>query len=131
MALEAGVLHPPKLPTTEAREEPIVERYAHYVLGVLFVVYVFNFIDRQILAILLQPIKEDLHASDTAMGFLTGFAFALFYAVGGIPIARAADRRGRSVLIAAGLAVWSAMTAEMNSPIRRTDEGRSSPCVES
>ena len=87
------------------------ERYAHYVLGVLFVVYVFNFIDRQILAILLQPIKQDLHASDTAMGFLTGFAFAIFYAVAGIPIARFADRRGRSIVIAAGLAVWSAMTA--------------------
>ena len=54
--------------------------YAYYVLAVLFVVYVFNFIDRQILSILLQPIKEDLQVSDTAMGFLTGFAFAVFYA---------------------------------------------------
>src|SRR5215470_11067307 len=91
--------------------EPISRRYANYALGLLFVVYVFNFIDRQILAILLQPIKQDLGASDTAMGFLTGFAFALFYAVAGVPIARLADRRGRSALIAAGLAVWSAMTA--------------------
>ena len=61
--------------------------YAYYVLAVLFVVYVFNFIDRQILAILLQPIKEDLQVSDTAMGFLTGFAFAVFYALAGLPLA--------------------------------------------
>ncbi len=87
------------------------DRYANYVLGLLFVVYVFNFVDRQILAILLQPIKQDLQASDTAMGFLTGFAFALFYAVGGIPIARWADRGNRSAIIALGLAIWSAMTA--------------------
>lgn len=51
--------------------------YARYVLGVLFVVYVFNFIDRQVLAILLEPIQQDLGVSDTAMGFLSGFAFAL------------------------------------------------------
>ncbi len=55
-------------------------------------VYVFNFIDRQILSILLQPIKEDLQVSDTAMGFLTGFAFAVFYAIAGLPLARVADR---------------------------------------
>ena len=66
--------------------------YAYYVLGVLFVVYIFNFIDRQILAILLEPIKQDLQISDTALGFLTGFAFAIFYTVAGIPLARLADR---------------------------------------
>ena len=85
--------------------------YARYVLGLLFVVYVFNFIDRQILAILLEPIKADLGVSDTAMGFLTGIAFALFYTVAGIPIARLADRSSRRTVIAVGLAVWSAMTA--------------------
>src|SRR3954471_7983962 len=53
--------------------------YAAYVLAVLFVVTVFNYIDRQILAILLQPIKNDLKISDTALGFLTGFAFVAFY----------------------------------------------------
>jgi len=86
-------------------------RYARYVLGVLFVVYVFNFIDRQILSILLPSIKEDLQVSDTALGFLTGFAFALFYTVAGIPIARFADSGVRRTVIAVGLAVWSAMTA--------------------
>jgi len=82
-----------------------------YVLGVLFVVYVFNFVDRYILSVLLQPIKEDLGVSDTAMGLLTGFAFALFYTLAGLPIARWADRGTRRSIIALGLAVWSAMTA--------------------
>lgn len=90
---------------------PISPGYARYVLGVLFVVYVFNFVDRQILSILLQPIKEELQVSDTAMGFLTGIAFALFYTVAGIPIARWADTGTRRSVIALGLAIWSAMTA--------------------
>ena len=77
----------------------------------LFVLTVFNFIDRQILAILLQPIKEDLQVSDTAMGFLTGFAFAAFYTFAGLPLARLADRWVRRSLIAISLATWSLMTA--------------------
>jgi MFS family permease len=85
--------------------------YSNYVLFVLFLVYVFNFIDRQILSILIDPIKAELGASDTQMGFLTGFAFAVFYTVAGIPIARWADHGVRRNLIAVGLAVWSAMTA--------------------
>jgi predicted MFS family arabinose efflux permease len=92
-------------------QEPLRPAYARYVLGLLFVVYVLNFVDRQILAILLDPIKQDLGVSDTAMGFLTGFAFAAFYTVAGIPIARLADRGSRRTVIAVGLAVWSAMTA--------------------
>jgi MFS family permease len=89
----------------------ITPAYARYVLALLFVAYVFNFVDRQILAILLQPIKEELLVSDTAMGLLTGIAFALFYTVAGIPIARLADRRSRRTIIAVGLTAWSAMTA--------------------
>jgi MFS family permease len=89
----------------------IAPAYARYVLALLFVAYVFNFIDRQILAILLQPVKEELRVSDTAMGLLTGIAFALFYTCAGIPIARLADRRSRRTIVAVGLAVWSAMTA--------------------
>ncbi|HKA54454.1 MAG TPA: MFS transporter, partial [Candidatus Binatia bacterium] len=85
--------------------------YAYYVLGVLFLVTIFNFIDRQILAILLQPIKEDLKISDTALGFLTGFAFAAFYTFAGLPLARVADRWVRRSLIALSLAAWSVMTA--------------------
>ncbi len=76
---------------------PAVRNYA---LGVLVVVYTFNFIDRQILSILLEPIKQDLGLSDTALGMLTGFAFALFYATLGIPIARLADRGNRRNIIA-------------------------------
>ena len=83
----------------------------NYALGVLVVVYTFNFIDRQILSILLEPIKQDLALSDSALGMLTGFAFALFYATLGIPIARFADRSNRRNLIAWALAIWSAMTA--------------------
>ncbi len=82
-----------------------------YALSVLVVVYTFNFIDRQILSILIEPIKLELGLSDTQMGMLTGFAFALFYATLGIPIARLADRGNRRNLISAALAIWSAMTA--------------------
>lgn len=85
--------------------------YAYYVLGVLFVVYIFNFIDRQILAILLEPIKKDLQISDTALGFLTGFGFAVFYTCAGLPLARLADRWVRRSLIAISLVIWSLLTA--------------------
>lgn len=96
-----------KSPTDPQR----VGGYSYYVLGLLFVVYVVNFIDRQVLAILLDPIKQDLGVSDTAMGFLTGFAFALFYSVAGLPLARWADSGVRRNIIALGLALWSLMTA--------------------
>lgn len=83
----------------------------NYTLGVLVVVYTFNFIDRQILSILMEAIKLDLGLSDQALGFLAGFAFAAFYAVMGIPIAMWADRGNRRNLIALSLAIWSLMTA--------------------
>jgi MFS family permease len=85
--------------------------YAGYVLAVLFLVYVFNFIDRQVLAILIEPIRQDLGVSDTAMGFLAGFAFALFYTAAGIPIARWADTGSRRTVIGVSLVLWSGMTA--------------------
>lgn len=82
-------------------------------LWILLVVYIFNFIDRQIVNILAEPIARDLGLSDTQIGLMTGLAFALFYTVLGIPIARFADRptTHRPRLIAVALAVWSAMTA--------------------
>lgn len=100
-------------PINRSVEEPSVFSPAarQYALGVLVVVYTFNFIDRQILSILLEPIKQDLGLSDSALGLLTGFAFALFYATLGIPIARYADKGNRRNLIALALAIWSAMTA--------------------
>jgi sugar phosphate permease len=85
--------------------------YRRYALGLLFVVYVFNFVDRQILSILLEPIRQDIELSDTQLGFLGGIAFALFYATAGIPIARWADTGSRRTIIALGIAVWSGMTA--------------------
>lgn len=82
-------------------------------LWILLIVYIFNFLDRQIVNILAEPIARDLKLSDTQIGLMTGLAFALFYAVLGLPIARYADKpttnRGR--LIAKALAVWSLMTA--------------------
>ncbi len=82
-----------------------------YVLGILVVVYVFNFVDRQILSILLEPIKLDLELSDTELGFLSGVAFAIFYATLGMPIARIADKTSRTNVIAVCLSLWSLMTA--------------------
>ena len=70
-----------------------------YVLGILLVVYTFNFIDRQILSILLESIKRDLALTDQALGFLAGFAFAAFYATLGIPMALWAYRGNRRILI--------------------------------
>ncbi|MGD8829002.1 MAG: MFS transporter [Pseudomonadales bacterium] len=85
--------------------------YAHYVLLVLVIVYVFNFIDRNILSILAEDIKSDLGITDAQMGFLYGTVFAVFYAVFGIPLARFADVWVRRSLISLGLMFWSLMTA--------------------
>lgn len=85
--------------------------YTTYAMALLVLVYIFNFIDRQILAILIQPIKEDLQVSDTALGFLTGTAFALFYVTMGLPIARLADRMSRRTIISVAVGLWSLMTA--------------------
>ena len=91
-------------------EDTISPGYANYVLGLLLAVNVINYIDRQVLSIFIGPIKAEFAVSDTSMGFLVGFAFALFYTVAGIPIARWADRGIRRNIIALGLALWSAMT---------------------
>ena len=87
------------------------ERYAKYVLAVLLIVYVFNFIDRQIISILAEEIKADLGISDADIGFLYGTAFAVFYAVFGIPLGKLADTWSRKSLISLGLGFWSLMTA--------------------
>ncbi len=97
--------------TADARPGPASPAYANYVLGLLFVAYVFNFVDRQILGILLESIKRDLALSDTVMGLLTGPAFAVFYSTLGLPIARLADVWVRRTVIALGLFLWSGMTA--------------------
>lgn len=99
--------------SAEAREvSPArVGAYAWYALSVLVLVYVVNFIDRQILSILVGDIKRDLGVSDAQIGFLYGTAFAVFYALFGIPLGRLADSWHRGRLMAIGLALWSSMTA--------------------
>jgi predicted MFS family arabinose efflux permease len=86
-------------------------RYAWYMVAVLCIAYTLSFVDRMILALLVEPIKRDLGVTDTQIGLLHGFAFAIFYTTLGLPIARLADRTDRRRLIAIGVAFWSAMTA--------------------
>ncbi|HXC10501.1 MAG TPA: MFS transporter [Steroidobacteraceae bacterium] len=95
--------------TTRAGTAPLA--YRSYVLIVLVLVYTFNFIDRQIVGILAVPIKSELHLSDSQLGLMGGLAFALFYTLLGIPIARLADRVNRTGIMTAALALWSLMTA--------------------
>lgn len=91
--------------------EPKASGYSWYVLSVLVVVYILNFIDRQIVSILAVDIKRDLNLTDADMGFLMGAAFAVFYALFGIPLGRLADNWNRIKLLSVGLALWSTMTA--------------------
>jgi predicted MFS family arabinose efflux permease len=101
--------------TPAARVAPPAQRVTseRMLLWTLLFVYIFNFLDRQIVTILAEPIKRDLGLSDTQLGLMTGLAFALFYAVLGIPIARYADRptSNRVGLISISLVLWSGMTA--------------------
>ncbi len=85
--------------------------YRYYVLALLTLVYTFNFIDRQLLAILQESIKAELLLSDSQLGLLTGFAFAIFYVTAGIPIARWADNANRRNIVALAIGTWSFMTA--------------------
>jgi len=95
-----------------ADEPPYPNRaYAWYVVAVLVVAYTFSFIDRQILSLLVVPIRRDLGISDTQMSLLIGFAFALFYTICGLPIGRLVDVQHRIRIIAIGIAFWSVMTA--------------------
>lgn len=94
-----------------ADRAPVSSGARHLALFLLIVVYTLNFIDRQILSILKEPIAADLHLSDTDLGLLGGFAFALFYSVLAIPAAWLADRFSRVWIITAGLTLWSGFTA--------------------
>jgi predicted MFS family arabinose efflux permease len=87
------------------------QRSASLVLALLLIAYIFNFLDRQILGILGPSIQADLHLSNAEFGAIGGTAFALLYAVLGIPLAFLADRTSRSAVVAGSLAVWSAFTA--------------------
>lgn len=89
----------------------VSSQYRNYVLAMLTLVYVFNFIDRQVLVILQESIKRELHLSDTQLGLLSGFTFAIFYVTLGIPIARLADKTNRRNTVAVSMSLWSIMTA--------------------
>ena len=100
---------PPVAPARAA--DPAATGYAWYVLCVLIVAYTLAYVDRTVLTLMVAPIKKSLHLSDVEISLLHGLAFALFYTVLGIPIARLADRHRRTKIIAAGIVIWSAMTA--------------------
>ena len=85
--------------------------YGWYIVFLCMVAYIFSFIDRQVIALLIQPIRADLDISDTQFSLLHGLAFAIFYALMGLPIARFADTRSRPAIIAVGIIVWSIATA--------------------
>jgi MFS family permease len=85
--------------------------YAWYVVGVLTLAYIFSFIDRQVLNLMVGPIQKDLGIGDLQMSLLMGPSFAVFYTLFGIPLGRLADTRSRRAIISAGIAVWSVMTA--------------------
>ncbi len=103
----AGAGVAPTAPAADAK----ADRYSYYVLMILTIVYTFNFIDRQIIAILSPAIKEDLGLSDSMLGLLKGMAFAVLYTTLGIPIAWLADRWNRVSIVSISLAVWSGFTA--------------------
>jgi MFS family permease len=84
--------------------------YPYLVLGVLLVVYVLNYLDRQLVSILAEPIKADLGLSDTQLGLVTGFMFALFYTTFGVPVAWLADRARRTTIVAVACGLWSLFT---------------------
>lgn len=98
----------PENTTGESYDRP---SYRKYVLFMLMLVYMLNFVDRQLIVILQESIKADLGFSDTQLGIMSGFGFALFYVLFSIPIARLADHGNRRNIIAASLALWSLMTA--------------------
>ena len=103
--------------TTTAVSEPIETRhgtamlYPWYVVSVLMLAQTCSFIDRMIMGLLVEPVRATFGISDTQYSLLAGFAFSLFYALMGLPLARIADSKSRRALIAAGILVWSVMTA--------------------
>lgn len=110
-ATEASATDPTGAATPPPAPAAVSPGYARYALTLLLVIYILNFLDRQIVNILAEPIKNDLGLADWQLGLMSGFAFAVFYCVLGIPIARFAETRSRPAIIGASVAVWSAFTA--------------------
>lgn len=108
--LKIAVIHLQN-PPRDLNDRDYSPGYKRFVLVMLTLVYAFNFIDRQILVILQEPIKADMNLSDAQLGLLSGFTFAIIYVTAGIPIAFWADRGNRRNIVALALTVWSGMTA--------------------
>lgn len=98
-------------PTPLSSFNSVSRGYRIYVLALLTVVFIINFIDRQVLSVLIEPIKREMQLTDTQLGLLSGLAFALFYVTFAVPIARLADRKSRRNLITVCMILWSSMTA--------------------
>jgi len=96
--------------SSQGARPAITKVYSIYVVALLLIAYTLSFIDRQILSLLVGPIKQDMSISDTEMSFLLGMSFALFYTIMGLPLGRLADTKDRPYLIALGISVWSFMT---------------------
>ncbi|OWL89206.1 spinster family MFS transporter [Halopseudomonas aestusnigri] len=97
-------------PRTSVPHAPVVTWRTHYALFMLAIIYIFNYIDRLVVSILIEPIKLEFGVSDTLIGLLSGVAFALFYTVFGLPFSRLADRFGRKPVVALACIAWSVMT---------------------
>ena len=95
----------------EVVARPVSPARAWWSVFVFTVALMLNFLDRQVMTLLVTPIKRDLHLSDTQMSLLIGFTFALFYVIVGLPLSRLVDRGTRKYVVGAGIAVWSVMTA--------------------
>jgi MFS family permease len=110
-AVSSGVDSGSAPTAAEAEAQPFSKGYTNYVMWLLLGIYIINFLDRQVLNILIEDIKLELKLTDTQMGLLGGLAFAIFYTFLGIPIARLAERKNRAVIIGSSVAVWSGFTA--------------------
>ncbi|MBW2370102.1 MAG: MFS transporter, partial [Deltaproteobacteria bacterium] len=100
-----------KINSITENNSPYSKAYLRYALGLLFVVTLFNYTDRFVLSILIDPIQKDTGLSDSQMGLLTGIAFAFVYATLSVPIGRCADRFNRVRIVAIAIMVWSGFTA--------------------
>ena len=100
---------PPVTPAVSA--SPYSPAYTRYAMFLLLGIYIVNFLDRAVVNILAEPIKNDLGLADWQLGLMSGLAFAIFYTVLGIPIARLAERKNRPIIIGTAVAVWSGFTA--------------------
>ena len=98
-------------PAAAVAAAPFSKGYTRYAMWLLLGIYIVNFLDRQVVNILAEPIKQDLGLADWQLGLMSGLAFAVFYTFLGIPIARLAERKNRAVIIGSAVAVWSGFTA--------------------